>query len=258
MAFNASGCPEPFRRFSATFFITALCSAMFCSAAAVIAGVHVQLGGKPLARIEARIEVEELEAVDDRRPVVPAAALLRRELREDRVDVDVLQLGLAGALLAGGLRALLLLAAVRGVRRAGVMAKLVQDIAEKSHGFSFVGRDWVMHQVERITPPTGSTRWTHRGSSLEARRRHDFAMFWTHESHAGRLRSGIVTSSETVLKQPLLFRAFAIAGVAALILIPIGLISGKISERQARAGQVVRQFASETSGRSWSPGRSSR
>ena len=53
---------------------------------------------------------------------------------------------------------------------------------------------------------------------------------------------------ETVLKQPLLFRAFAIAGVAALILIPIGLINGKISERQARAGQVVRQFASETSG----------
>jgi inner membrane protein len=50
------------------------------------------------------------------------------------------------------------------------------------------------------------------------------------------------------LKRPLLFRAFAIAAVAVLILVPISLITGKISERQARANQVVRQFASETSG----------
>ena len=50
------------------------------------------------------------------------------------------------------------------------------------------------------------------------------------------------------MKRPLLARAFAIGAVAALILVPIALIHGKISERQARAQQVLRQFASETSG----------
>jgi inner membrane protein len=50
------------------------------------------------------------------------------------------------------------------------------------------------------------------------------------------------------LKRPLLARALAIGAVAALILIPIALIHGKISERQGRAQQVLRQFASETSG----------
>ena len=50
------------------------------------------------------------------------------------------------------------------------------------------------------------------------------------------------------MKRPLLLRALAIAAVAVLILVPIALITGKISERQARANQVVRQFASETSG----------
>jgi inner membrane protein len=50
------------------------------------------------------------------------------------------------------------------------------------------------------------------------------------------------------VKRPLLARAFAIGAVASLILIPIALIHGKISERQARAQQVLRQFASETSG----------
>ena len=50
------------------------------------------------------------------------------------------------------------------------------------------------------------------------------------------------------MKRPLLARAFAIGAVAALILVPIALIHGKITERQARAQQVTRQFASETSG----------
>lgn len=46
----------------------------------------------------------------------------------------------------------------------------------------------------------------------------------------------------------MLARASAIAAVAVAILVPIGLISGKISERRARAEGVVAQFASETSG----------
>ena len=50
------------------------------------------------------------------------------------------------------------------------------------------------------------------------------------------------------MKRPLLGRALAIGAVALLILVPIALIHGKISERQARAQQVLRQFASETSG----------
>jgi inner membrane protein len=50
------------------------------------------------------------------------------------------------------------------------------------------------------------------------------------------------------LNKPLLGRALAIGAVAALVLVPIALIHGKITERQARAQQVLRQFASETSG----------
>lgn len=50
------------------------------------------------------------------------------------------------------------------------------------------------------------------------------------------------------MKFSMLARAVAIAAVAASILVPIRLISGKISERQARAEGVVAQFASETSG----------
>jgi inner membrane protein len=50
------------------------------------------------------------------------------------------------------------------------------------------------------------------------------------------------------MKFPLLARFLAICAVAALILIPIGMISSKISERQARANGVIEQFFSETSG----------
>jgi inner membrane protein len=50
------------------------------------------------------------------------------------------------------------------------------------------------------------------------------------------------------MRFPLLARFLAICAVAALILIPIGMISSKISERQARANGVVEQFSSETSG----------
>ena len=47
---------------------------------------------------------------------------------------------------------------------------------------------------------------------------------------------------------PLLARALAIGSVAALLLVPIGMISGKVSERRARAEAVVAQFAAETMG----------
>ena len=50
------------------------------------------------------------------------------------------------------------------------------------------------------------------------------------------------------MKFSMLARALAIAAVAGAILVPIRLISGKISERQTRAEGVVAQFASETSG----------
>jgi inner membrane protein len=50
------------------------------------------------------------------------------------------------------------------------------------------------------------------------------------------------------MRLPMLARALAIAIVAALILVPIGLIGGKIAERQARAQGVLAQFAAETSG----------
>ncbi len=49
------------------------------------------------------------------------------------------------------------------------------------------------------------------------------------------------------MKSPLLIRAMIIAGVGILVLFPIALISGKISERRARADAVMAQFAAETS-----------
>ena len=50
------------------------------------------------------------------------------------------------------------------------------------------------------------------------------------------------------MKLPMLARMLAICAVAALILVPIAMIGGKITERQARARAVVAQFAQETSG----------
>jgi inner membrane protein len=50
------------------------------------------------------------------------------------------------------------------------------------------------------------------------------------------------------MKYPLLARALTIAAVAFLVLFPIKLIEGKISERRALADRVVAQFAAETSG----------
>ena len=50
------------------------------------------------------------------------------------------------------------------------------------------------------------------------------------------------------MQAPLLFRTVVIAGVALAILVPISLVSNKISERQNRADAVVAKFASETSG----------
>jgi inner membrane protein len=50
------------------------------------------------------------------------------------------------------------------------------------------------------------------------------------------------------VRPPLFLRVIAVAGVAIAILVPISLIKDKIAERQARADQVVRQFADETSG----------
>ena len=50
------------------------------------------------------------------------------------------------------------------------------------------------------------------------------------------------------MRFPLLARAGAVAGVAIAILIPLQLVNGKITERQARAFDVERSFAAETSG----------
>src|SRR5881394_2343167 len=58
--------------------------------APIRARVHVELAGELLACAEARIEVQQLQEVDDRLAVVAAAAFLRGELREHRVDVHVL------------------------------------------------------------------------------------------------------------------------------------------------------------------------
>ena len=49
------------------------------------------------------------------------------------------------------------------------------------------------------------------------------------------------------MKSPVLLRALTIAAIAFAILLPILLIKGKVSERQARAEAVVQQFAAETS-----------
>ncbi len=50
------------------------------------------------------------------------------------------------------------------------------------------------------------------------------------------------------MRFPLLARAGVIAAVAVAILIPVQLVNGKIAERQARALEVERSFAAETSG----------
>lgn len=50
------------------------------------------------------------------------------------------------------------------------------------------------------------------------------------------------------MKFPLLARAAAIAAVAAAILFPLALVSGKIGERQRRASDAENAFARETSG----------
>ena len=50
------------------------------------------------------------------------------------------------------------------------------------------------------------------------------------------------------MRPSLFLRAIAVGAVALAILVPISLIKDKIAERQARAEQVVRKFAEETSG----------
>lgn len=50
------------------------------------------------------------------------------------------------------------------------------------------------------------------------------------------------------MRFPLLARAGVVAGVAIAILVPLQLVNGKIAERQARAFEVERSFAAETSG----------
>ncbi|HET9651942.1 MAG TPA: inner membrane CreD family protein, partial [Usitatibacter sp.] len=47
---------------------------------------------------------------------------------------------------------------------------------------------------------------------------------------------------------PLLARTLAVSAVATLLLVPIGMIAGKVGERRARAQQVVAEFASEATG----------
>jgi len=49
------------------------------------------------------------------------------------------------------------------------------------------------------------------------------------------------------MKLPFAARGLAIAAIAVAILFPIALIKGKVAERQARADEVVKQFAAETS-----------
>ena len=55
------------------------------------AGVHIELLGELLARAEARIEVEQLQQVDDRLALVSASALLMGELCQNRIDINVLE-----------------------------------------------------------------------------------------------------------------------------------------------------------------------
>ena len=50
------------------------------------------------------------------------------------------------------------------------------------------------------------------------------------------------------MKHPMLARTLLVAAVAVAVLFPITMIEGKISERRARANDVVAQFAQETSG----------
>src|SRR5512134_854132 len=50
------------------------------------------------------------------------------------------------------------------------------------------------------------------------------------------------------MKFPVLARTAAIAIVVAAILLPLGLVTGKITERQRRAADVQAAFARETSG----------
>ena len=50
------------------------------------------------------------------------------------------------------------------------------------------------------------------------------------------------------MRFPLLARAAIVFGIAVAILLPIDMIRGKVSERRARADQVARDFAVETSG----------
>ena len=58
--------------FSATLAITALCKAMFCSALPC-AGIYVQFLGELFSRIEARIEIEQLQEVHDRLAIIASA-----------------------------------------------------------------------------------------------------------------------------------------------------------------------------------------
>lgn len=50
------------------------------------------------------------------------------------------------------------------------------------------------------------------------------------------------------MRFPLLARAGTVAGVALVILVPLHFVNGKIAERHARAAEVERSFAAETSG----------
>jgi inner membrane protein len=50
------------------------------------------------------------------------------------------------------------------------------------------------------------------------------------------------------MRFPLLVRTAVVAGIALAILVPVGMIQGKINERRARALEVERSFAAETSG----------
>ena len=50
------------------------------------------------------------------------------------------------------------------------------------------------------------------------------------------------------MRFPLLARAATVTGVAVVLLVPLQLVNGKIAERQARANEVERGFAAETSG----------
>ena len=86
-------CPGTTPPFSASLAITALCSAIFSSALPSAADMDVELIGELLARVQAGVQVEQLQKVDDRALVVAAAALHRRHFAEHRADIDVLRRG---------------------------------------------------------------------------------------------------------------------------------------------------------------------